>query len=371
MQWNRQKTLAACLLLPFLFNGAATAQTAPATPPAVQQPAASTVFNQLVQSIRQEALNRGVSPATINRVLNHIQPVPGLEKLENYQPEHVKTYVEYMKSTVTQARINKGRQLLAQHGQVLAKIERDYGVPAQYIVAIWALESNYGQNTGNHDIIPALVTLAEIGKTDKRRAYFREEAIQAMRILDQGYNQIVDRKGSWAGAFGQTQFMPSSFLRYAADGDGDGRKDVWNNLSDIFASTANYLARHNWKAGERWGREVRLPANFSKALLTDRLADQTLKTPDGWAKIGVTLPDGSRLPSENTMQAMIIAPDGLGGPTYMVYNNFKTIMRYNSSYKYALAVSKLGDAIAIGRKPVTLPKPASAPDVNPLIPDPL
>lgn len=360
MQWNRQKALAACLLLPFLFNGAATAQTAtPVTPPAVQQPAATSSFSQLVQSIRQEALKRGVSATTVNRALNNLnQPVSGLQRLENYQPEHVKSYVEYIKSTVTQARINKGRQLLAQHGQILSKIEREYGVPAQYIVAIWALESNYGQNMGNHDIIPALVTLAEVGKNDKRRAYFREEAIQAMRIFDQGYPQIIDRKGSWAGAFGQTQFMPSSFLRYAADGDGDGRKDVWNNLSDVFASTANYLAKHNWKAGERWGREVKLPAGFSKAMLTDRLADQTLKTPDDWAKIGVTLPNGGRLPSENTMQAMIIAPDGLGGPTYMVYNNFKTIMRYNSSYKYALAVSRLGDAIGTGRQ-------TAAPDFNP------
>lgn len=360
MQWNRQKALAACLLLPFLYNGAAMAQSAaPVTPQQnIQQPVVSP-FNQLVQSIRQEALSRGVTQATVNRVLSNIQPVPGLRKLEYFQAEHVKSYVEYHKSTVTQARIDKGRQLLAQHATVLNKIERDYGVPAQYIVAIWAMESNYGQNMGNNDIIPALITLAEIGKNDKRRAYFREEAIQAMRILDQGYSQVVDRKGSWAGAFGQTQFMPSSFLKYAADGDGDGRKDVWNNLSDVFASTANYLSKHNWKTGERWGREVKLPAGFNAALLTDKLASQTLKTPDEWSKIGVRMPNGANLPADNTMQAMMIAPDGLGGPTYMVYNNFKTIMRYNSSYKYALSVSRLGDAIGAGRS--SAPPP---PDLN-------
>lgn len=351
MQWNRQKALTACLMLPFLYNGAAMAQSAnPVPAPTVQQ--AVSPFQQLVQSIRQEALSRGVSPATVNRVLSNVQPVPGLRKLEYYQAEHVKSYVEYHNSTVTQARIDKGRLLLAQNATVLANIEKTSGVPAQYIVAIWAMETNYGQVMGNNDIIPALITLAEIGKNEKRRAYFREESIQAMRILDQGYQQIVDRKGSWAGAFGQTQFMPSSFLKFAADGDGDGRKDVWANLSDVFASTANYLSKHNWQAGERWGREVTLPAQFNPALLTDRLADQVLKTPAEWAKLGVRMPNGANLPTDSTMQAMMIAPDGLGGPAFMVYNNFKSIMRYNSSYKYALSVSRLADAIAAGRHSV-------------------
>lgn len=348
MKWNHSKALATCcLMLPLLYNSAA-AQT-----PA---PQANNTFNQIVSSIRQEALSRGVSAPTVDRVLNNIQPVPGLRKLEYYQPESVKSYLDYHTSTVTAARIAKGRQLMAQHATTLAAIEKQYGVPANVIVAVWGMETNYGAVMGNNEIIPALVTLAEIGKNDKRRAYFREEAILAMKIMDEGYSQIVTRKGSWAGAFGQTQFMPSSFLKFARDGDGDGRKDVWNNVADAFASTANYLSSHGWKTGERWGRAVQLPAGFDKALLTDKLADQTLKTPDQWKALGVKMPNGTALPADNTMQAMMIAPDGLNGPAFMVYHNFKMIMRYNSSYKYALSVSRLAEAISAGQ-PAAMPQP--------------
>lgn len=346
MQWNRRKTLAACLLLPLLFNSAA-AQTTPT----------STPFTQIVNSIRQEALSRGISAGTLDSVLNNIQPVPGLRKLEYYQAESVKSYRDYHNSTVTQARIDKGRQMLRDHAVLLAKIEKEYGVPANVIVAIWGMETNYGMVTGNNDVIPSLVTLAEIGKSDSRRKYFREEALKALKILDEGYTQIVNRKGSWAGAFGHTQFMPSSFLKFARDGDGDGKKDVWGNLADVFASTANYLTQNNWQPGERWGRAVHLPKNFNPDLLTDRLNSQVLKTPAEWQKLGVRMPGGGNLPVNSTMRAMIIAPDGLQGQTFMVYDNFKVIMRYNSSYKYALSVSRLADAIG-------QPAPAAAPKLN-------
>lgn len=345
MQWNR-KTLAACLLLPLLFNSAA-AQTPSTTP-----------FTQVVNSIRQEALSRGISATTVDSVLKNIQPVPGLRKLEYYQAETVKSYEDYHRSTVTQARIDKGRQMMRDHADVLAEIEKQYGVPANVIVAIWGMETNYGMVTGNNDVIPSLVTLAEIGKSDKRRQYFREEAIQALKILDQGYTQIVNRKGSWAGAFGHTQFMPSSFLKFARDGDGDGKKDVWGNLADAFASTANYLSQNNWQPGDRWGRAVDLPKNFNADLLTDRLNKQVLKTPAEWQRLGVRLPGGAALPANSTMKAMIIAPDGLNGQTFMVYDNFKVIMRYNSSYKYALSVSRLADAIG-------QPSLINAPKMNP------
>lgn len=346
MQWNRRNTLAACLLLPLLFNSAA-AQTVPAPTP----------FTQIVESIRQEALSRGISATTVDSVLKNIQPVPGLSKLENYQAESVKSYRDYHNSTVTQARIDKGRQMMRDHAVLLAKIEKQYGVPASVIVAVWGMETNYGMVTGNHDVIPALVTLAEIGKNAKRRQYFREEALNALEILDEGYTQIVNRKGSWAGAFGHTQFMPSSFQKFARDGDGDGKKDVWSNLADAFASTAYYLSQNNWKPGERWGRAVTVPKTFNPDLLTDRLNAQVLKTPDEWKKLGVRLPGGGGLPANSSMRAMIIAPDGLNGQIFMVYDNFKVIMRYNSSYKYALSVSRLADAIS-------QPAPGVAPQLN-------
>lgn len=319
---------------------------APVNPLYAQQ---TDVFSQIVTAIYQDASAKGVSRATLDRALSGIQPVDGLKRLENFQPEHVKSFAEYYRGTVTAARIQRGQALMRQHGHALAHEERVQGIPAQYILAIWAMETNFGDNMGGHSIIPALVTLARDGKNQKRRDYFKDEAINALKILDQGYDQILTEKGSWAGAFGHTQFMPSSFLKLAADGDGDGRKDVWNNMADVFASTANYLARHNWRAGERWGRAVKLPPGFDSALLMDKLAHQVIKTPAEWAQLGVRQADGSALPGDNAMRGRIIAPDGLSGPTYMVYDNFISIMRYNSSYKYALSVAGLADGIAAAR----------------------
>lgn len=353
MNWTRRKAGAALLVLPLLFSAAA------ADPAGAQ---AESAFHQIVDDIRREAAQKGVSQTTLARAFRDIQPVDSLKRLENFQPETVQSFVDYYRGRVTPARIERGQRLLREHATLLARAERDYGIPAQYIVAIWGMESDYGDAIkpdarGLHHIIPALVTLSRDGRNEKRRSYFRDEAINALKILDQGYDQILTRKGSWAGAFGHTQFMPDSFLRLAVDGDGDGVKDVWDNLADVFASTGNYLARNGWNSGERWGREVKLPKNFSGSLLTDRLANQINKTPDQWAAMGVTLKNGSPLPADNTMRAMIIAPDGLNGPTFMVYNNFRTIMRYNSSYKYALAVAGLADAIAAGR-------PENAPVLN-------
>lgn len=306
-------------------------------------------FSRLVQDIRDEARAKGVSDATLNRALSGIAPVDGLKRLENFQPERVKSFAEYYRDTVTRTRIEQGQAMMRRHASLLAEAERKYGVPAQYILAIWAMETNYGGFMGNHQTIPALITMARDGRNENRRAYFRGEAINALKILDMGYDEILTRRGSWAGAFGHTQFMPDSFLRLAADGDGDGRKDIWTNFADAFASTGNYLKHHNWKPGERWGRAVKLPAGFDRSLLTDNLRQQVIKSPREWARLGVTLPNGAALPGDDNMRARIIAPDGLSGPTFIVYDNFVSIMRYNSSYKYALAVAGLADGIAAAR----------------------
>ena len=309
-------------------------------------------FSTVVSKIYSEARAKGVSEATLNRALGQIEPVDGIKRLENYQPERVQSFVEYYGKFVTSARTQRGVQELERHRDLLDRAGSQCGLPPQYILSIWARESEYGDilkpqaQARLYHIIPALVTLARDGRNEKRRDYFKGEAIEALKMVDRGYEEVLTAKGSWAGAMGHTQFMPSSFRNFAVDGDGDGRKDIWNNMSDVFASTANYLCRNNWKAGERWGREVKLPRGFSESLLTDKLAAQTIKTPSQWAALGVTLPGGGRLPGDNTMRGRIIAPDGLSGPTYIVYDNFITLMRYNSSYKYALSVAGLADAIA-------------------------
>lgn len=326
--------------------------------PAQAQSAAPS-FGSIIDSVRVAARAQGVTEPTLSRALDGLQPVDGLQRLENFQPETVKSFAQYYKDTVTPARIEKGREMKALHAHELRAIEDRYGVPAQYLLAIWAMETNYGANMGKHSAIPALVTLVRDGRNEKRRDYFKAEAVAALKILDQGYDQILNRPASWAGAFGHTQFMPTSFLRLAVDGDGDGRKDIWNNLSDVFASTGAYLAHHNWKKGDRWGREVKLPAGFNAGLLTDTLRAQTIKTPAEWRALGVTLPSGASLPGDDSMNARVIAPDGMGGPAYVVYDNFISIMRYNSSYKYALSVAGLADGIAGGRVVLTAPSGAT------------
>lgn len=365
MSWTYRRGGAALLILPLLFNTVAlkaetqmvqTKKTAPASTPATTTVSA---FDRIVSEVRRDALRQGISQHTLDRALQNLQSIDSLKRLEDYQPESVQSFEDYYNGRVTPARIERGQRMMQEHAAELSRAERTYGVPAQYIVAIWALESNFGDAIGpnargTHYIIPALITLARDGRNERRRDYFRSEAIKALKILDLGYDQILTHKGSWAGAFGHTQFMPDSFLRLAVDGDGDGIKDVWDNLADVFASTGNYLDRNGWNADERWGREVKLPRNFSAALLTDRLANQVNKTPDQWAALGVKLSNGSAMPSDNAMQAMMIAPDGLNGRTFMVYNNFRTIMRYNSSYKYALAVAGLADAIG-ARAPTMAP----------------
>lgn len=365
MNWTRRRAGAALLVLPLLFNGVSLNV-------AVAQSAVPT-FDDAVRSIRGEARKSGVSQETLDRVLGGIQPVPGLDRFERAQPESVRAktdaektaeFFNYFNNNVTPKNIQTGRDLYAQHFTLLKQVEEARGVPAHIILAVWGMETRYGTNMGKHPTIPALVTMSRDGRNESRRAMFRAQAIAALKIVDQGYDEILTYPGSWAGAFGHTQFMPDSFLRLAVDGDGDGRKDVWTNLADAFSSTANYLNHHGWKPGERWGREVKLPPGFDKRLLTDRLTDQTIKTPSEWKKYGITLPDGSPLPDNDTARGRIIMPGGeKTGPAYIVYDNFVAIMRYNPSYRYALTVAGLADAIASGR-PDHAPAPAPGGGLN-------
>jgi membrane-bound lytic murein transglycosylase B len=245
------------------------------------------------------------------------------------------TFVQYREKVISQLRIEKGRQLLDRHRSVLSQVERRYGVPADVIVALWGIESSYGDYTGDFSVIASLATLAHEGR---RSSFFRSELLSALRIIDAGDISASDMKGSWAGAMGQSQFMPSTFLGYAVDGDGDGRRDIWSNHADIFASMANYLSSMGWDQRYIWGRQVSLANGVSSDGLDERrdLAD--------WQAAGVRRVDGGDLPRV-AIDASLLRMDDGAGPSYLVYDNFRVLMRWNRSTYFATSVGLLANAI--------------------------
>jgi len=236
------------------------------------------------------------------------------------------------------ARVEKGRQKLEENRALLEKIGREYGVQPRFIVAFWGIETDFGRITGGFPLVQALVTLAFDGR---RSAYFRKELINALKIINQGHVTVADMVGSWAGAMGQCQFMPSSFLSFAVDYDGDGRKDIWNTKADVFASAANYLSRSGWKGDQTWGREVRLPAGFDP-----KLVGLEVNKPMGdWQKLGVLRADGGELPPRDLAASLVTAEKDPGGAAFLVYNNYRAILKWNQSTFFAVAVGSLADRI--------------------------
>ncbi len=295
-------------------------------------------FDSWLKDFRVQASKAGISQNTINSALTNIQPKQRVIELDRKQPEGKKTFAQYKKMIVHPTRIKTGRKMLRENYQLLQKVENQYGVPKQYIVALWGIETNYGTNTGGFDVIPALATLAWEGR---RAEFFEKELMNALQIIDDGHISAANMKGSWAGAMGQSQFMPSSFNAYAVDATGDGRRDIWNTRGDVFASIANYLKSVGWKTNERWGRRVTVPPNFPS-----NMEGRKIKKPlSYWSSLGVKTYGGGALPQEN-MQASIIAPDGLAGETYIIYDNYRTIMDWNRSTYFATSVGLLADAIA-------------------------
>ena len=317
-------------------GGLALAQTDPA-------------FEAWLDGLRAEARTRGISQATLDAALTGLQPVSRIVELDRKQAEFTQTFWAYLERRVDEHRITRGRELLARHGDLLARVQGAYGVQPRFLVAFWGLESNFGDYTGNHSVIGALATLAY----DPRRAdFFRGELLNALLILDQGHIAPQAMTGSWAGAMGQVQFMPSTFLRYAVDFDGDGRHDIWNTLPDIFGSAANYLKNLGWDDSKTWGREVRLPADFDW-----RLAD--LKRPRAladWQAAGVRRTDGRDLPIVD-LEGAVVLPAGHQGPAFLVYRNFHAILSWNRSLFYAISVGHLADRIA-GTGPLAAVPPA-------------
>lgn len=310
-------------------------------------------FEAWLASLREEARGSGISEATLDAALRDVAPLARVIELDRRQPEFTQTFWDYFDRRVTDTRVERGRMLLQMHGALLDEIFARYGVPPRYLVALWGLETNFGTYMGSNRVIDALVTLAY----DPRRArFFRTELLNALKIIDQGHITPDGMMGSWAGAMGHMQFMPSTFIAYAVDHTGDGRKDIWGSLPDAFSSAANFLAGSGWQTRELWGREVRLPARFDLALADMR----TRKTIVQWSALGVRRADGGPLPTAE-MEGAIVLPQGHNGPAFLVYDNFRVIMRWNRSVNYAISVGHLADRIidmpplATGRQAVHAP----------------
>jgi membrane-bound lytic murein transglycosylase B len=296
---------------------------------------ADVAFDDWLSAFRAEARGAGISERTLERALADLAPIPRVIELDRRQPEGRMTFVEYRERVINNARIQKGRRLLQEHRALLSRIEAQFGVPAEVIVALWGIESNFGENTGGFPVIASLATLAHEGR---RAEFFKGELLAALRILDAGDITPEAMNGSWAGAMGQSQFMPSTFLGYAVDGSGDGRRDIWRNQADVFASMANYLSRMGWDRRYIWGREVRVRNGVTTSGLDER------RPLTRWQAAGVRRTDGGDLPAV-AIDASLLQMDDGRGPSYLVYDNFRVLMRWNRSTYFATSVGLLANAI--------------------------
>jgi membrane-bound lytic murein transglycosylase B len=316
----------------------ATAPTALAAPsrPAAPRPAPGS-FEAFVIGVKAEARAKGLSPAVLNRAFAGVRANQKVIDLDHHQPEFTMTWEQYRTRIVSDARVAKGREMYARNRDLLARVTARYGVAPGVVMGIWGLESNYGQSTGGFNVIEALATLSWEGR---RAAFFRSELMDALKILQSGDITPAQMTGSYAGAMGQTQFMPDSFLRYAVDFSGTGRRDIWNDLGCVFGSTANYLAREGWSARLPWGQPVRLPAGFDEAA-TGRDRRRPVSE---WVRMGVRGVDG-RTPSHEG-EAAVILPGGIASDAFLAYHpNFLAIRRYNPSDFYAISVGLIGDLV--------------------------
>ncbi|MDA0690064.1 MAG: lytic murein transglycosylase [Proteobacteria bacterium] len=297
-------------------------------------------FDEWLADLRAEAALLGISASTL-AALDNIAPLERVLELDNSQPEFVQTFTRYIDLRVTPGQVSRGQQLLQQHGVLLGEVQARYGVQPQYLAAFWAIESNFGRATGGFSVLEALATLAY----DPRRAdFFRRELLTALRIIDDGHIAPERMSGSWAGAMGQLQFLPSVFDRYGVDGDGDGRIDIWNSLPDVFHSAANFLSQSGWRGDQRWGREVVLPDDFDYR----QSGTGVTKPLSEWREMGISTLDGNPIPVVAGMEASVILPAGASGPAFLGYGNFRATMAYNPSTFYALTVGHLADRFAGG-----------------------
>lgn len=299
---------------------------------------ADDAFELWKSQFKQVALERGITAETLDTALRGVLPDSKVLRLDSHQPEFTKTVWEYLDSAASKQRIKRGRQLLAKHRALLTQIEQQYGVQPEYLVAIWGVESNYGSHKGDYSVIRSIATLAYEGRKE-RREFWRDQLIAALKILQSGDMSHADLRGSWAGAIGHTQFIPTTFADYAVDFDGDGQRDLVNSIPDALASAANYLSKSGWQPGQLWGAEVELPADFEW-----EQAEPDWKLPESsWATQNIKRYDLASLNSDK--ETFVFLPAGHRGPAFLAYPNFHAILKYNNANSYALAVGHLGDRI--------------------------
>lgn len=321
---NRRAVLAGALSLPVVAAAPARANQVD--------------YRTWVRELRREALTRGVSARVFDAAIAEAQqPIDRVLELDRRQPESTLTFPEYLARVVTPQRIETAIARFRENQAILGRVTERFGVQGRFIVALWGIESNFGQLTGGFNVFGALATLAYDGR---RSQFFRGELLNALRIAEQQRIAPRDMRGSWAGAMGQCQFMPSSYLNFAVDFDGDGRADIWQSRPDVFASIANYLARSGWRGDETWGREIVLPPGFDTGLID---YTRVQRAPAEWQSLGVRRSDGGPMPAGPA--AGIVQPDGAGGPAFFAYSNFRVIMRWNRSFRFAIAVGTLADRI--------------------------
>ncbi|WP_108259092.1 lytic murein transglycosylase [Mangrovicoccus ximenensis] len=298
---------------------------------------ANTGFARWISGFRSRALAQGISARTFDRAFLGVEYDTDVISRDRNQAEFARTLWDYLDSAVSETRIRNGRAALAQYGPVLDRIEAKYGVDKEVVAAVWGLESAYGSYRGSTPIVPALATLAYDGR---RGAFFEEQLVAALKILQAGDTDPRHMTGSWAGAMGHTQFMPTSFLEYAVDFTGDGRRDIWSeDPSDALASTAAYLARFGWVRGQPWGVEVQLPQGFDYV----HSGHGTKRPVSDWTRMGVRGTDGR--PVADHGKAAILVPAGANGPAFMVFRNFNVIERYNAADSYVIGVGHLSDRL--------------------------
>ena len=309
-----------------LINNSLAAQSTPPT----------TNFRIWLSELKTEALDKGISPQVFQKAFDGVSLLPKVIELDRKQPELTQTRTQYLNARVTPRRITSGKKMLKRYPTWLGRIEKEYQVPRQYIVALWGIETTYGSYIGGFPVISSLTTLAYDGR---RSAYFRNELHHVLWLLEQKNIKIELLEGSWAGAMGQCQFMPSSFRRFAVNVDG-GYTDIWSSVPDVFASTANYLKQSGWQPGQSWGQKVLLPKNFDTSLA----GFNNPLSLSRWRELGVTAFGKQKLPGNQQQASLLIDPTG--GPAYLVYDNFHVLLKWNRSSSFAIAVGTLADSFS-------------------------
>ncbi len=308
-------------------------------------------FADYVVSLKAEALAKGFSQELIDESFAEVKFHKRAVKADRSQPENVETLDTYLPKRVPKWKVDKARALYKEHRDLLNEIGDKYQVQPRFIVALWGLETNFGKFTGGYNVVSALSTLAYEGR---RETFFKKQLMAALTILDEGHISSDNMKGSWAGAMGQNQFMPTSFLAYAVDGDGDGKKDIWQNQADVFSSMANYLQKEGWNDELTWGRQVKLPKDFDYTLAIPKNTGsrknwlkawaETERTLSQWQALGVRRADGTNLPAVD-IKAALVFPDDKNGRVYLAYDNYKSLMHWNLSYYFVSSVGHLSDRI--------------------------